>query len=148
MGDTIIEVLLSMSIIGLVLGSAFGIANRSVNVGQDAQERSEALKIAESQLEQFKSTYPKDSTIRARSDVQPFCFESSALSPVKDASDAKSCLKQNGSGGTGLYDIAIIPPSGASPTASYEVRITWDRLGANQLSDKNKLSLYYKVGAL
>jgi prepilin-type N-terminal cleavage/methylation domain-containing protein len=46
-GDTIIEVMLAMSIIGIVLGAAFGIANRSVSVGQDAQERTEALKLAE-----------------------------------------------------------------------------------------------------
>lgn len=50
-GDTIVEVLISMAILGLVLASAFAIANRSYAIGLSAQERTEALKIAESQIE-------------------------------------------------------------------------------------------------
>lgn len=53
-GDTIVEVLLAMAVIGMVLGVAYGIANRSVAIGRSAQERSEALKFAESQLELIK----------------------------------------------------------------------------------------------
>lgn len=53
-GDTIVEVMLAMAVIGMVLGVAYGIANRSVTIGRSAQERSEALKIAESQLELIK----------------------------------------------------------------------------------------------
>lgn len=53
-GDTIVEVLLAMAVVGMVLGVAFGIANRSVAVGRSAQERSEALKYAETQVELIK----------------------------------------------------------------------------------------------
>ena len=54
-GDTIIEVLMAIAVIGMVLGSSFGIVNRSLAIGRDSQERSEALKIAESQLEKLKT---------------------------------------------------------------------------------------------
>lgn len=50
-GDTIIEVMIAMSILGMVLATAFTIANRSYALGLAARERGEALQIAESQLE-------------------------------------------------------------------------------------------------
>jgi type II secretory pathway pseudopilin PulG len=50
-GDTIVEVLIAMAVLGMVLGTAFAIANRSYAVGISAQERTEAVKIAESQIE-------------------------------------------------------------------------------------------------
>ncbi len=54
-GDTIIEVLLAMTVIGLVLGSSYAIANRSLRIGREAQERTEALKIVETQLERLRT---------------------------------------------------------------------------------------------
>src|SRR6056297_3410972 len=54
-GDTIIEVLLAMSVIGLVLGSSYGIANRSLSIGREAQERTEALNLVETQLERLRT---------------------------------------------------------------------------------------------
>ncbi len=60
-GDTIIEVMLAMVVVGMVLGVSYGIANRSVIVGRDAQERTEALKHAETQLELIKA-YVKESS--------------------------------------------------------------------------------------
>lgn len=143
-GDTIVEVLLAMSIIGIVLGAAFGIANRSVNVGQDAQERTEALKIAESQLEIFKSQYPKDQTIRLRTDQQPFCFDIKAVNSQKNSDDA-ACSGINGSGASGLYSVSIIPPNATSLSKSYEIRVIWQRIGGGP---DNNLSLYYKPGAI
>lgn len=53
-GDTIVEVLLAMAVVGMVLGLAYGITNRSIAIGRSAQERSEALKLAETQVELLK----------------------------------------------------------------------------------------------
>lgn len=50
-GDTIVEVLIAIAIVGLVLASAYATSNRSTLNIQDAQERSEALKLAQSQIE-------------------------------------------------------------------------------------------------
>src|SRR6056297_1097853 len=54
-GDTIIEVMLAMSVIALVLGSSYAIANRSTRIGREAQERTEALKEVETQVERLKT---------------------------------------------------------------------------------------------
>lgn len=156
-GDTIIEVLLSMSIIGMVLGSAFGIANRSVRLGEDAQERTEALKIAESQLEIFKTYYnssnPSDSAIktaiRAKTESMPFCIDNNEV--ILSTED--KCKNKNGSGGEGLYSISIIPP-GLPPTdntGAFEIKVTWIRLGATSATASDNISstsLYYKPGSL
>jgi prepilin-type N-terminal cleavage/methylation domain-containing protein len=148
-GDTIIEVMLAMSIIGIVLGAAFGIANRSVSVGQDAQERTEALKLAETQLELFKSQYAISSVVRDRNETQPFCFDVTAATPtMHDASDDQ-CDKVDATGTDGIYSIKILPPSRFGATGSYTIEIRWERLGATAVENaENSLILYYKPGKI
>ncbi len=153
-GDTIIEVLLAMSIIGLVLGASFGIANRSVQIGQSAQERTEALKIAESQLEIFKSEYFTNSSIQSRDESRPFCLATGAVSvEVKEITDAE-CQNINGNGQSGLFSVSIIPPNAdtaTDPSGAYEIKVIWARLGSSlseDEADNSRLSLYYKVGTL
>ena len=64
-GDTIIEVLLAMTVIGMSLGISYGIANRATQTGRQAQERTEALKLAESQLELLKGNINSGAITRA-----------------------------------------------------------------------------------
>lgn len=54
-GDTIIEVLLAITIMSAVLGATYVTAQRSLHAGRRAQERGEALKIAETQIEKVRS---------------------------------------------------------------------------------------------
>jgi prepilin-type N-terminal cleavage/methylation domain-containing protein len=143
-GDTIIEVLLAMAVIGLVMGAAFGIANRSVNIGRSAQERTEALKIAESQLEKLKAKTP---AVITPAPVN-FCIDNAGA--LVDASNP-SCISQNGQGGAGLYTINISKPDIAVSGSPYTITISWDRLGASQASvadRRDTVNLYYKLGAL
>ncbi len=50
-GDTIVEVMIALTVLMVVLGGGYSIATRSLNGVQIAKERSEATKIAEGQLE-------------------------------------------------------------------------------------------------
>lgn len=50
-GDTIVEVMIALTVLMLIIGGGYSIATRSLNGVQVAQERSEATKIAEGQLE-------------------------------------------------------------------------------------------------
>ncbi len=62
-GDTLVEVLISMTVISLVLGGAYTTTSRSLSATRAAQERGNALKLAESQVEQIKNivaTSPDD----------------------------------------------------------------------------------------
>lgn len=54
-GDTIVEVLIAIAVISLVLGGAYVTTNRNLLATRAAQERSNALTLVESQLEQIKS---------------------------------------------------------------------------------------------
>jgi prepilin-type N-terminal cleavage/methylation domain-containing protein len=74
-GDTIIEVLIAMSIIGLVLGASYGIANRSLAIGRSAQERTEASKISETQVERLRQQSSQvNSPIFTIANGQAFCI--------------------------------------------------------------------------
>lgn len=57
-GDTIVEVLIAMAVLSMVLGGAYVASNRSLAVSQQNQERAEALKLVEGQMEQLKSNDP------------------------------------------------------------------------------------------
>ena len=54
-GDTIIEVLFAMAIIGIVLAAAYGIASKNLQTSQFAKERTQATLLAESQIEQIQA---------------------------------------------------------------------------------------------
>lgn len=53
-GDTIVEVLIAIAVVSLILGGAYITTNRSLIATRTAEERSVALKLVESQLEQLK----------------------------------------------------------------------------------------------
>ena len=54
-GDTIVEVLISIAVVSLILGGAYVTTNNSLQGTRAAQERSDAVKVVESQLEAVKS---------------------------------------------------------------------------------------------
>ena len=54
-GDTIVEVLLAIAVLGAVLGGAFVAANRNTLSNRSSQERLEAIKVGEAQLERLKA---------------------------------------------------------------------------------------------
>jgi type II secretory pathway pseudopilin PulG len=62
-GDTIVEVLIALAVLGSVLVGGYSIATRSINSVRVSQERGEALKIAEGQMEQLRSRLNGVSTL-------------------------------------------------------------------------------------
>jgi len=141
-GDTIIEVLLAMAVVGMVLGASFGTANRSLNIGRSAQERTVALKIAESQLELMKALN-KNGISPPTSD---FCVVASVFQPITDTSTGVPCSDLDSSaGGSGLYTIVISPPLAGG---SYQINVSWDRLGGSAFSPRDEVNLYYRLGTL
>ncbi|MGH7237779.1 MAG: type IV pilus modification PilV family protein, partial [Candidatus Saccharimonadales bacterium] len=57
-GDTIVEVLISIAILGTVLAGAYVTSNRSLLAERTAQEHSQALTLAESQVESLIGATP------------------------------------------------------------------------------------------
>lgn len=54
-GDTIVEVLIVIIILSMVLASAYAVGTRTQKVNQQTQEHTQALKLAEGQLENIKA---------------------------------------------------------------------------------------------
>jgi len=70
-GDTIVEVLIALVVVSTVMAGAFVSSNRSLINSRQAQERGEALKYVEGQLEQL-----KNNANQALMQTTPFCFAS------------------------------------------------------------------------
>lgn len=95
-GDTIVEVMLAMAVVGMVLGVAYGITNRSVQVGRSAQERSEALKIAETQIELLKE-YARSEDRPAGQGVMEKLIDDLTLGPPASIDSACFAVESDGS---------------------------------------------------
>ena len=95
-GDTIVEVLISMLIVSIVLAGAYVTVNKAAIGVRNSQEHAEALKLAQSQVEQVR----QDASKKTGSQVfggpadLPFCIANFA---VKSAATAPEC-KQNSAG--------------------------------------------------
>jgi type II secretory pathway pseudopilin PulG len=109
-GDTVVEVLIAIGVLSLILGGAYILTNRSLQATRSAQERLNATKLTETQLEQIKylaATNPD--AIFGSSAPDPFCINNAG--EVKDASDA-GCR---------------VGPDGGTPTAQPIFRLSVDR---------------------
>ena len=77
-GDTIVEVLLAIAIVSAVLGAAYVSVDRSLRGSRQAQERGEAMKLLEGQVERLKelSAVPGSGIFTA---VGSFCIDNSSV---------------------------------------------------------------------
>jgi prepilin-type N-terminal cleavage/methylation domain-containing protein len=122
-GDTIVEVLVAIAIVSSVLAGAYASANRSSKVTRTAQERGEALKLAESQIEQVKIALDSGVTLPTN-----FCFNAAG-----GVQTPAPCII-----GTIVYEQSITRAGN-----DYTVTINWDALtGSNS---ENSLQLDYRV---
>jgi type II secretory pathway pseudopilin PulG len=53
-GDTIVEVMLAVAILAMTIGVAYAVVNRSIKRAQQAQERTQATKLVEGQIDKLK----------------------------------------------------------------------------------------------
>jgi type II secretory pathway pseudopilin PulG len=82
-GDTIIEVLLSIAIIGLAIASSYALASRSLRTGVLATERTQANKMAESQIEALvfrEKQSNSDTWSNYFTNINNFCLDITATS--------------------------------------------------------------------
>ena len=143
-GDTIIEVLFAMVVIGVTLGAAFSISNRSLLIGRAAQERSEALKLAETSIELLRVAYKNNSPANIRNTNATFCIVPKNVAPgyIVAAANSSDCrdLDASGNSGTGFYNMAV-----ERYGDSYRVEFTWDRIAQ---ATTETLVLWYRPGVL
>jgi prepilin-type N-terminal cleavage/methylation domain-containing protein len=93
-GDTLVEVLIAIAVVSLILGGAYVTTSRSLQATRAAQERSTALKLAESQIEQIKGLVNTNPTAVFGA-PSPFCIAAATGLPV-DASEDDCGVDESG----------------------------------------------------
>ena len=132
-GDTIVEVLIAIVVASSVLGVTYSTMNRNLLITRDAQERTEASKIAQGQLELLKAAVD-----RAEPSVLSgtFCLDSgSSTARTGFAAAPTAGLPDNFAnygplcrniGLGGLYNVAVTANAGF-----YKVYVRWVGVQAN-----------------
>jgi type II secretory pathway pseudopilin PulG len=121
-GDTIVEVMIVLAVLGLAISIAYATANRSLLNARQAQETSTATELVQSQVEILRSMAPNLATDATHYVYQTtlFCIDSSSTI-------------QAGFTGTNVYDYSIYPnpplPAPQQPCVDnnlYHISISWD----------------------
>ena len=148
-GDTIIEVLISIAIVGMVIGLSFGTANKSIKTGRAAQEQTEALALAQAQIERIKvqaATTATWKTMVTSAFVANFCLmpnvAAGTFNIVNSAPAASTCRKI---GAGNLYDVSISYAAGVAggATDTFTAKTTW----TNVKNVASSESIAYRVHA-
>ncbi len=145
LGDTIVEVMLVLVIVGAVMGSAYVITNFSLQTELIAQQRSEALNIAQNQLEQLKNLVFQNPNIinQATSSLpKTFCVENNTIT----LSDGQNCVFDgqgnlffSGSNST-AYTVAIHQQSNSNSWNKVVIIVSWP--GRNS-KENNDVYIFY-----
>lgn len=127
-GDTIIEVMLAVVALSLVVGGTYSIATRNLRAGRQAQERGEAVKIAESQLENIKSMAVEANNPNLYS-ASNFCFN-----PTSTITTGNCTFD-------GRYRVSInsVP---TSVSQQFTVVVEWDSIGSTPIEN---VTVQYRV---
>jgi Tfp pilus assembly protein PilV len=114
-GDTIVEVMISLAVLGMVIGVSYGTATRSLRGMRMAQERSEALKLAESKVESIRAT---------------------------DGANYADCMTGDSVAGSFCRKGSIYTYQTTQTNGIYKVTVNWDRVGGGS---QETLSLVYRL---
>ncbi len=144
-GDTIVEVLVAIVVVGSVLAGAYITSNKSLNANRASQERGEALKYTEAQLEQVRADPAK-----ALAQPAGFCYKADGtIQPLPvgtpntnlSADDFSKYTNCNPGAIPGGYNLSITQASNV-----YTVRARWLRSGGGgNDAGKEELIIYYRV---
>lgn len=130
-GDTIVEVLIALTVVASMLGGAYVTTSRSLNNNRQAQERGEALKLAEGQLERLKGLVSSGSTVPFTITTN-FCVDNT--NTVRTATPANCSVTTPGP----VYYVTME----RLQADHFAVSVSWDKVGGNS---SDALSLDYRL---
>ncbi len=123
-GDTIVEVLIAIAVVGSVLTGAFAISNRSLQQVQMAQEQTEAQKLASSSVEKLDGfVVDNPNYLSGSPSPSEFCIGINAEGKYTalNANTPDTC-------NTGRYLTTIEKTN----DNNFTVSVTWDGLNGNE----------------
>lgn len=143
-GDTLVEVLIALAVLTTILVGAYITANRSQNTNQASQERGEAIKIVESQIERLKGLLSSGTIVvpagsfcvnTANSGLTTITAPANPFSESLETATLPYVPADCGNLG-GRYNIAIRASSN-----TYEFLVRWHRIGGS----RDQINMYYRV---
>ena len=135
-GDTLVEVILATALISATIGIAVSMSNRNLQTGVSAAQRSQALALAQDQVERIKNAYLTGSSALDSYKIdKDFCILSDGSQEDVAASDSK-CANFNG----GQYSISV---TYGSSSQVFTTIVTWP--SNSNTSGSDQLQLYYKL---
>lgn len=138
-GDTIVEVMVVLAVLGLAIGISYATANRSLFNARQAQENSQATTVAQSQVEQLVSI--------GCASGDPACDITNPANPgyllLNPPGGGAFCIvsgQVKASTDPGCQNIAFLPgsqiqvkcitscatPPPVSPARAFEITVSWD----------------------
>ena len=141
-GDTIIEVLVSVSILALVLSVAYGSTSRSLQNGVDSSNRQQALALAEQQVEIIKNAAASNQVGLGAYQSQPgtaFCIDNTKIGiPTqygKSAPTSSACHLINS-----VYDLSDT----CNASGLFTIIASWPSAVSGS-SGNSQLTIYYRA---
>jgi type II secretory pathway pseudopilin PulG len=160
-GDTIIEVLIAIAVVSSVLSISFAIANRSTLAGRQAYERSEAIKVAESQIELVKA-FVSTQTGNLPGDLLMYCMHPTNQVPTVvqgfiPSLPPAAANSRDVHANTSFRDIVTFPAACRAGIGSryrialineagvVSVIVRWDKPGGSATDDQDQVVMVYKI---
>jgi len=132
LGETIVEVLMSVVVIGSVIGGAYAIVGRSNNTIQADKERYQAQLLANNQADMLKAKAADNKPIIASFGVQSFCIDSNGVAALdQSVGGSNPCDDASATGGGLTYHTSILPAKnsvGSIITDMFVITVTWGSL--------------------
>jgi type II secretory pathway pseudopilin PulG len=144
-GDTIVEVMVVLAVLGLAISISYATANRSLLNARQAQENSQATELLQSQIEALRSLAPNGTADPAKNVFQSagtkFCIDTSGANyTVAKPADTNPANPTSPACQSGLYRIAVTYDSAANDT--FTAKASWpDVLGEGQ----DSVTLIYRT---
>jgi type II secretory pathway pseudopilin PulG len=130
-GDTLIEVLIALTVVASMIGAAYATSSRNLRGNRQAQERGEALKLAESQLEKLKGMV-------AAGQTSPFTTTGSFCMSQSGAVQQATTANCTTSAGGPSYYVTIERQT----NDNFAIVVVWDRVGGN---GSDVINMNYRV---
>lgn len=134
-GDTIVEVLIAIAVVGAVLGGAFSATRRSLAGARISQERGEAVKLVEGQVESLKAALNSGKADEVFTASGEFCLNDSL--EVKQASD-DACKK----GTDNRYSLKISSTDIGTDGKTFTASARWDKFGGGE---EERVDIVYRA---
>lgn len=152
-GDTIVEVLLSITIIGFVLGAAYLLTNRSLQAGIAAREHTEAVNYIQGQIERLKSAKESNTvtdfnnTYHVTTESGRYCLvidpSTNAVTKKNVTDIGKPCdVDSDHPGGGGRYRLSTIYRDSSDNAKTFKFSANWERIGTGT---PESVDIYYRT---